>query len=94
MAQYIKREMPDLHGKGSKQVCYRLKSNGTVDLGDLARECARGTTFAEGEMKGVVMTLLDGMVRNMTRGFSVHIRRRSRRCWTGRRRSVMRGVCM
>ena len=73
MAQYIKREMPDLHGKGSRQVCYRLKSNGTVELEELARECARGTTFAEGEIKGVVMTLLDGMVRNMTRGFSVHI---------------------
>ena len=42
MAQYIKREMPDLHGKGSKQVCYRLKSNGTVTLGDLAQDCARG----------------------------------------------------
>ena len=73
MAQYIKREMADLHGKGCKQVCYRLKSNGTVGLDELARECSRGTTFAEGEMKGVVMTLLDGMVRNMTRGFSVHI---------------------
>ena len=73
MAQYIKREMPDLHGKGSKQVCYRLKSNGTVGLEELARECARGTTFAEGEVKGVVMTLVEGMVRNMERGFSVHI---------------------
>ena len=52
MAQYIKREMPDLHGKGSKQVCYRLKSNGTVTLGDLAQDCARGTTFAEGEVDG------------------------------------------
>ena len=59
--------------RGVKQVCYRLKSNGTVELEELARECARGTTFAEGEIKGVVMTLLDGMVRNMTRGFSVHI---------------------
>ena len=65
--------MPDLHGKGSKQVCYRLKSNGTVGLEELARECARGTTFAEGEVKGVVMTLVEGMVRNMERGFSVHI---------------------
>ncbi len=73
MAQYIKKEMADLHGNGVKQVCYRLKSNGTIELEELARECARGTTFAEGEMKGVVMTLLDGMVRNMTRGFSVHI---------------------
>ena len=73
MAQYIKKEMADLHGNGVKQVCYRLKSNGTVDLGDLARECARGTTFAEGEVKGVVMTLVEGMVRNMERGFSVHI---------------------
>ncbi len=73
MAQYIKREMADLHGKGCKQVCYRLKSNGTVGLDELARECARGTTFAEGEVKGVVMTLVEGMVRNMERGFSVHI---------------------
>ena len=73
MAQYIKREMPDLHGKGSKQVCYRLKSNGTVGLGDLARECARGTTFAEGEVKGMVMALVEGMMRNMARGYSVHI---------------------
>ena len=73
MAQYIKREMADLHGKGCKQVCYRLKSNGTVGLDELARECSRGTTFSEAEMKGVVTTLVEGMVRNMSRGFSVHI---------------------
>ena len=73
MAQYIKKEMADLHRNGVKQVCYRLKSNGTVELGELAQECTRGTTFAEGEIRGVVMTLLDGMVRNMSRGFSVHI---------------------
>ena len=73
MAQYIKKEMADLHKNGVKQVCYRLKSNGTVELGELAQECTRGTTFAEGEIRGVVMTLLEGMVRNMSRGFSVHI---------------------
>ena len=73
MAQYIKKEMADLHRNGVKQVCYRLKSNGTVELGELAQECTRGTTFAEGEIRGVVMTLLEGMVRNMSRGFSVHI---------------------
>lgn len=73
MAQYIKKEMADMRQRGVNQVCYRLKSNGTVELEELAQECARGTTFAEGEIKGVVMTLLDGMVRNMTRGFSVHI---------------------
>ena len=73
MAKYIKKEMADMRRNGANRVCYRLKSNGTVELEELARECARGTTFAEGEMKGVVMTLLDGMVRNMTRGFSVHI---------------------
>ena len=73
MAQYIKKEMADLHGNGVKQVCYRLKSNGTVELEELARECSRGTTFSEAEMKGVVTTLVEGMVRNMTRGFSVPI---------------------
>ena len=73
MAQYIKKEMADMRQNGVNRVCYRLKSNGTVELEELARDCARGTTFAEGEIKGVVMTLLDGMVRNMTRGFSVHI---------------------
>ena len=73
MAKYIKKEMADMRRNGVNRVCYRLKSNGTVELEELARDCARGTTFAEGEIKGVVMTLLDGMVRNMTRGFSVHI---------------------
>ena len=73
MAQYIKKEMADLRQRGVKQVCYKLKSNGTVGLEELARECARGTTFAEGEVKGVVMTLVEGMVRNMARGFSVQI---------------------
>ena len=58
---------------GVKQVCYRLKSNGTVGLDELARECSRGPTFSEAEMKGVVTTLVEGMVRNMSRGFSVHI---------------------
>ena len=61
MAKYIKKEMADMRQNGVNRVCYRLKSNGTVELEELARDCARGTT------------LLDGMVRNMTRGFSVHI---------------------
>ena len=73
MAQYIKREMPDLHQKGVGQVCYRLKSNGTVELGDLARRCARGTTFAEAEIKGVVMALIEEVVDRMANGHSVHI---------------------
>ena len=73
MAKYIKKEMADMRQTGVKQVCYRLKSNGTVELGELARECSRGTTFSEAEMKGVVTTLVEGMVRNMSRGFSVHI---------------------
>ena len=73
MAKYIKKEMADMRQSGVRQVCYRLKSNGTVGLDELARECSRGTTFSEAEMKGVVTTLVEGMVRNMTRGFSVHI---------------------
>ena len=48
-----------MHQKGARQVCYRLKSNGTVGLDELVRDCARNTTFAEGEIKGMVMTLLD-----------------------------------
>ncbi len=62
MAKYIKKEMADMRRNGVNRVCYRLKSNGTVELEELARDCARGTTFAEGEIKGVVMTLLDVML--------------------------------
>ena len=73
MAKYIKKEMADMRQTGARQVCYRLKSNGTVGLDELVRDCARNTTFAQGEIKGMVMTLLDGVVRNMARGFSVQI---------------------
>ena len=73
MAKYIKKEMADMRQTGVKQVCYRLKSNGIVGLEELVRDCARNTTFAQGEIKGMVMTLLDGVVRNMARGYSVHI---------------------
>ena len=73
MAKYIKKEMADMRQNGVKQVCYRLKSNGTEERGDLARRCARGTTFAEAEIKGVVMALVEEMVESMARGHSVHI---------------------
>ena len=73
MAQYIKKEMADMRQMGVKQVCYKLKSNGTVELEELARECARGTTFAEGEVKGIVLTLVEEMADSMARGMSVSI---------------------
>ena len=73
MAQYIKKEMADMRQMGVKQVCYKLKSNGTVGLEDLARRCARGTTFAEGEVKGIVLTLVEEMTDSMARGMSVSI---------------------
>ena len=73
MAQYIKKEMADMRQMGVKQVCYKLKSNGTVGLEDLARRCARSTTFAEGEVKGIVLTLVEEMADSMARGMSVSI---------------------
>lgn len=73
MAKYIKKEMADMRQTGVKQVCYRLKSNGTVDLGDLARRIARSSTFAEAEIKGVVLSLIEEVVDRMASGHSVHI---------------------
>lgn len=73
MAKYEMREMPDLLGNG-KQVLYpRLIINRQVSSDEICRRMAQGTTFNEGEIKGIIGMLAQELARQMGNGNTVKL---------------------
>lgn len=72
MAKYIKKEMVDLHHEGKTIFTYRMQTM-PMDNEDFIRDCARNTTFSEGEIIGVIGTIADCLAQCMARGYSVTI---------------------
>ena len=72
MAKYIKREMVDLNNPGQTIFAYRMKTL-PMDNADFIRDCARNTSFSEGEIIGVIGTIADCLAQRMARGYSVTI---------------------
>ena len=72
MAKYIKKEMVDLHHEGQTIYTYRMQTT-PMDNADFIRDCARNTTFSEGEIIGVIGTIADCLASRMARGYSVTI---------------------
>ena len=72
MAKYIKKEMVDLHHEGQTIFTYRMQTT-PMDNADFIKDCARNTTFSEGEIIGVIGTIADCLARRMARGYSVTI---------------------
>ena len=72
MAKYIKKEMVDLHHEGQTIYTYRMQTL-PMDNADFIKDCARNTTFSEGEIIGVIGTIADCLAQRMARGYSVTI---------------------
>ena len=72
MAKYIKKEMVDLHHEGQTLYTYRMQTT-PMDNADFIRDCARNTTFSEGEITGVLNVVADCLAQRMARGYSVPI---------------------
>ena len=61
MAQYIKKEMPDVHKTGNNLVYYRLKRWETLDFKEFAqRVCKANRLYTPSIIQGVVMALSSG----------------------------------
>ena len=72
MAKYIKKEMVDLNHEGQTIYIYRMQTI-PMDSEDFIRDCARNTTFSEGELRGMLGIVADCLARRMARGYSVTI---------------------
>ncbi len=72
MAKYIKKEMVDLNNAGKTIFTYRMQTI-PMDSDDFIRDCARNTTFSEGELRGMLGIMADCLAHRMARGYSVTI---------------------
>ena len=72
MAKYIKKEMVDLNNAGKTIFTYRMQTI-SMDSDDFIRDCARNTTFSEGELRGMLGIVADCLAHRMARGYSVTI---------------------
>ena len=72
MARYIKKEMVDLNNEGKTIFTYRMQTL-PMDSEDFIRDCARSTTFSEGELRGMFSIVADNLAQRMASGYSVTI---------------------
>lgn len=74
MPQYIKKEIPDLNGKGSTQAYYRLKTWRKLEFDEFVKRCRSfNGAFSESVIKGVVTAVCDQLAREIANGYTVRI---------------------
>ena len=74
MPKYFKREMPDLRGTGERQYYYVMRSQGAVDTAGLVRLMRRSyRVMGEGELRGMVETLIATMAEVLADGYTVSL---------------------
>ncbi|WP_281644810.1 HU family DNA-binding protein [Bacteroides zoogleoformans] len=74
MAEYDMQELT-LPGKDGKRIFYpKMQLYGQKDLDDIAENIARGTTFSQGEIKGLVQAVTEEIAHRMGEGYSVKIK--------------------
>ena len=71
MAQYIKKEMPDMNGTGSTKAYYKLKTWQRLDFDEFVKRCssfhrAYGRSVIEGVMTAVCEHLAYEITRRWT----------------------------
>lgn len=74
MAKYIKKEMPDLNGKGTPQAYYRLKTWRMLETDEFIKRChAFNGAFSESILKGAIAALTQHLAYELANGFTVKI---------------------
>ena len=74
MAQYIKKEMPDLNGTGSTKAYYKLKTWRKLDYDEFVKRChSIHGAYGESTIKGVVAAVCEHLAYEISNGFSVKI---------------------
>ena len=74
MAQYIKKEMPDVHKTGNNLVYYRLKRWETLDFKEFTqRVCRANRLYTPSIIQGVVMAVSSELAYQIAQGRNVKI---------------------
>ena len=74
MAQYIKKELPDMRQTGNNLVYYRLKRWDTLDFKEFTqRVCKANRLYTPSVIQGVVMALSSELAYQIAQGYNVKI---------------------
>lgn len=74
MAEYIKREMPDMDGSGERKCYYKVKTYSNLSSKDFVKKiCYPGSGLSQGEVSKVICHLVGEMKRWLAEGHTVTI---------------------
>jgi predicted histone-like DNA-binding protein len=74
MAQYIKKEMPDLNGSGEQKAYYKLKTWQKLEFNEFVRRCSSfHRAYGRSVIEGVMAAVCDHLAYEMSHGYSVKI---------------------
>ena len=74
MAQYIKKEMPDLNGTGEKKAYYKLKTWRKLDFNEFVKRCSSlHRTYGRSVIEGVVIAVCEHLAYEIGNGYCVKI---------------------
>ena len=74
MAQYIKKEMPDMSGTGEQKAYYKLKTWRRLDFDEFVKRCSSiHRAYGKSVIEGVVMAVCEHLAYEISNGYSVKI---------------------
>ena len=74
MAQYIKKEMPDMSGTGEQKAYYKLKTWRRLDFDEFVKRCSSiHRAYGKSVIEGVVMAVCEHLAYEIANGYSVKI---------------------
>ncbi len=74
MAQYIKKEMPDMNGTGSTKAYYKLKTWQRLDFDEFVKRCSSfHRAYGRSVIEGVMTAVCEHLAYEISNGYSVKI---------------------
>ena len=74
MAEYIKREMPDMNGTGERKAYYKVKTYSNLSSEDFVKKiCCPGSGLNQGDVVKVMCRMVDEMKRWLAEGHTITI---------------------
>ena len=73
MAKYIKKEMPDLSGKGKTGAYYRMATFSNIGTKEFMEKCAKHSGISQSAIMGSLSIVSEELARQLADGYSVTI---------------------
>lgn len=74
MAQYVKKEMPDMSGTGKKKAYYKLKTWRRLESDEFIKRCSSiHRAYGKSVIEGVMMAVCEHLAYEIANGYSVKI---------------------